>query len=144
MVVDVYGMKYDKQFVNALLEVIRKKGAMDQLISNSAQGKILSGVMDALQNLVIDSCQSEPYFQHQNFAERRWRDIKRLVNWVMNSKQVPPDCWLLCLEYVADVMNVTAVRSLQWRTPVERLSRQTPDTNIIMIHEFYDEVYVEL
>ena len=110
-------------------------------MSNSAQVEVSSRVMDVLRNLMIDSWQSEPYFQHKNFAERRWRDIKRLVNWVMNSKQVPSDCWLLCLEYVADVMNVTAVKSLNWRTPIEQLSGQTPDTSIIMIHEFYDEVY---
>ena len=91
MVIDVYGMKYDKQFFNALLEVIRKRGAMDQLISDSAQVEVSSRVMDVLQNLVIDSWQSKPYFQHQNFADRRWRDVKRLVNWVMNTKEVPPN-----------------------------------------------------
>jgi Reverse transcriptase (RNA-dependent DNA polymerase) len=141
LVVDIYGMKSDKQFVNALLEVIRKRGAMDKLISDSAAVEISSRVLDVLRHLMIDSWQSEPYFQHQNFAERRWRDIKRLSNWLMNYKGVPDDCWLLCLEYVADIMNVTAVQSLDWSTPLERLTGQTPDTSIAMIFEFFDEVY---
>jgi hypothetical protein len=141
LVVDVYGMKNDKQFVNALLEVIRKRGAMDKLISDSAAVEISTRVLDVLRHLTIDSWQSEPYFQHQNFAERRWRDIKRLVNYVMAHKGVPNDCWLLCLEYVADIMNITAVESLNWRTPIERLTGQTPDSSIIMIFEFFDEVY---
>ena len=85
---------------------------MDKLISDSAAVEISTRVLDVLRHLTIDSWQSEPYFQHQNFAERRWRDIKRLVNYVMAHKGVPNDCWLLCLEYVADIMNVTAVESL--------------------------------
>ena len=62
-------MKNDKQFVNALLEVIRKRGAMDKLISDSATVEISTCVLDVLWHLTIDSWQSEPYFQHQNFAE---------------------------------------------------------------------------
>ena len=60
---------------------------------------------------MIDSWQSEPYFQHQNFAERRWRDIKRLTEWTMSHKGTPDDCWLLCLEYVTDIMNITSGNS---------------------------------
>ena len=59
----------------------------------------------------------------------------------MAHKGVPNDCWLLCLEYVADIMNVTAVESLNWRTPLERLTGQTPDSSIVMIFEFFDEIY---
>ena len=59
----------------------------------------------------------------------------------MAHKGVPNDCWLLCLEYVADIMNVTTVKSLNWRTPMERLTGQTPDSSIVMIFEFFDEIY---
>ena len=38
-------------------------------------------------------------------------------------------------------MNVTAVESLNWRTPIERLTGQTPDSSIVMIFEFFDEIY---
>ena len=54
---------------------------------------------------------------------------------------VPEDCWLLCLEYIADIMNLTAVQSLNWDTPLQRLTGQTPDCSIAMIFEFWDEVY---
>jgi hypothetical protein len=118
LVVDIYGMKTSKQFVNTLLDNIRQRGAMDKLISDSAAVEISQRVLDVLRHLMIDSWQSEPYFQKQNFAERRWRDIKRLTNWLMGYKGVPEDCWLLALEYVADVMNLTAVKSLHWRTPL--------------------------
>ena len=139
--VDVYGMKNDNQFVNSLLEVIRKRGAMDKLISDSASVEISKRVLDVLWYLQIDSWQSEPYFQHQNYAERRWREIKRLSLWLMGYKGAPHDTWLLCLQYIADIMNLTAVQSLNWRTPIEVLTGQTPDCSIAMFFEFYDEVY---
>ena len=37
LVVDVFGMLTDKQFVNSLEDVIRKQGAMDKLITDSAR-----------------------------------------------------------------------------------------------------------
>ena len=144
LVVDIYGMKTDKQFVNTFLEVIRKRGAMDTLISDSAASETSARVIDILRHLMINSWQSEPYFQHQNFCERRWQDVKRLTNWVMQYKGVAPDCWLLCLEYVADIMNITAVQSLHWRTPIEKLTGQTPDTSIAMVFQFYDPVYYQM
>ena len=140
-VIDIFGMKSGAQFVNTLLEVIRKRGAMDKLISDSSSIEISKKVLDVLRHLQIDSWQSEPYFQHQNFAERRWQDTKRLANWIMGYKNVPDDCWLLCLEYVADIMNITANQSLNWETPLQRLTGQTPDSSIAMVFEFYDEIY---
>ena len=117
LVVDIYGMKTKSQFVNTLLDNIRRRGAMDCLISDHAAEAMSQRVLDVLRHLMIDSWTSETHQQQQNFAERRWRDVKRIANWLMGYKGVPPDCWLLCLEYVADVMNLTAVESLHWRTP---------------------------
>jgi hypothetical protein len=70
------------QFVNGLLENIRQQGAMDKLISDRATVEISAKVLDVLRYLQIDSWQSEPYMQNQNFAENRWRDLKRMSDWV--------------------------------------------------------------
>ena len=67
--IDVYGMGSDKEFVNTLEDVIRKRGAMDKLVSGSAQVEISARVKNILRNLLIDDWQSEPHFQWQNFAE---------------------------------------------------------------------------
>lgn len=53
-VIDVYGMGSDKEFVNTLEDVIRKRGAMDKLISDSAKVEISNRVKDILCNLIID------------------------------------------------------------------------------------------
>ena len=139
--IDVYPMKSDKWFVNSLLDVIRKRGAMDKLISDNARVEISNRVVDILRHLCIDSWQSESYMQWQNYAERRWQDCKRYVRWILKYRGVPAKCWYLVLEYVSDVLNFTAHQSLHWKTPHEALYGQTPDISCLTRFQFWDEVY---
>ena len=57
----LHGMKSDKEFVNTLLEEIRKRGAMDKLISDSARVELSKRVIDVLRALMIENWQSEPF-----------------------------------------------------------------------------------
>ena len=43
---EVYPMKSGKQFVNTLEDSIRRRGAMDKLLSDSAKTEISKKVMD--------------------------------------------------------------------------------------------------
>jgi hypothetical protein len=38
-------------------------------------------------------------------------------------------------------MNLTASQTLNWKTPLQCLTSQVPDTSILMLFEFYDKVY---
>ena len=116
LVADVYGVKTEKQFVNTLEDNIRKRGAMDKLISDRAQVEISNRVLSILRGYMIDLWQSEPHYQHENFAERRYATIKPLVNTLLNLSGAPAYCWLLALSYVCCVFNHTAVGSLHWQT----------------------------
>jgi hypothetical protein len=65
LVTDAEGMKYsDKQFLNTLEDNIRKRGAMDKLISDRARAEVSNKVRDILRALHIKDWQSEcnPYF----------------------------------------------------------------------------------
>ena len=53
MFTDVYGMKTDSQFVNTLKDYIRDRGAMSQLIIDSAQVEVSKNVLDILRTLCI-------------------------------------------------------------------------------------------
>jgi len=64
------------EFVNALLNCIGDRGAMDKLISDHSNYEMSSRVKDMLRVLVIGHWKSEPHCQHQNFAEHRWGHIK--------------------------------------------------------------------
>ena len=48
LVADAYPMKSGKQFVNTLEDNIRRRGAMDKLLSDSAKTEIFNKVMDIL------------------------------------------------------------------------------------------------
>ena len=61
LVADVYGMKTEKQFVKTLDNNIRKRGAMEKLISDSAQSDIYNRVKETLRELFIDDWKSEPH-----------------------------------------------------------------------------------
>ena len=63
LVINVFGMISTKEFVNTLEDVIRKRGAMDKLITDSAKVEISQQVVDILRALCINDWQSEPEYQ---------------------------------------------------------------------------------
>ena len=141
-VCDVFGMTNEKEFVNTLSDVIRKRGAMDTLVSDHAAVEMSRRVEEVLRQCHTKSRQMEPNYQHQNFAEHRYRHIKRHHKFIMNYRDVDPCAWLLCLKWITDVMNMTAEESLHWRTPLEVLTGQTTDISIALLFMFWDVVYV--
>ena len=114
---------------------------MDKLISDRAQVEISNKVKEVLRHLVIDDWQSEPHYQHQNPAERRYRHIKRCTNKVMNRVGAPATAWLLCLMCACFIMNRLAVASIGGRTPSEKAHGQTPDISMIPRFEFWEPVH---
>jgi len=138
---DAYGCNTDKQFVGLLQDNIRKRGAMDMLISDSAQAEVSEKVKEVLRTYCIDDWQSEAEQQQQNYAERRWNTIKTNTQNLMNGTGAPANTWLLALQYTVYVMNRTAVESLGWRTPYEKLKGVTPDISAITKFAFYEPVY---
>ena len=115
-------MKTDKQFVNTLEDVIRRRGAPTKLVSDHAQVEISKRVLDLLRSLCIDNWQSEPYQQHQNPAERRYQTVKRVTNTLMDRTGAPADTWFLCMSYVCFILNHTACKSLKWQIPLRVLT----------------------
>ena len=61
LVADVYPMKSGKQFVNTLEDNIRRRGAIEKLLSDSARTEISKIVLDILRAYHISNWHSEPY-----------------------------------------------------------------------------------
>ena len=122
LVADAYPMKSGKQFVNALEDNIRRWGAMDKLLSDSAKTEISNKVMDNLRPDHISNCHSEPYHQNQNPAEWRYRTIKSWTNTVMNRSGAPANCWLLCLIYVCYLLDHITCTALDGKIPLLALT----------------------
>ena len=141
LVTDVYGMKTEKQFVATLQDNIRKRGAMDKLISDRAQVEISKKTLDILRAYAIDDWQSEPHHQHQNFAENRWETIQRYSNRTLNLSGVPGSHWLLVLLWVTCIFNHVATPSLGDRVPMEVLTGSTPDISFLLMFTYGEPVY---
>ena len=142
LVADVHLMTNTEQFINALQDNIRQRGAPNILISDHANLERSALVLDLLRNYVIRGWSSEAKYQHQNPAERRWQQIKHNTNWVMNLRGVDADCWFLAMQWVCDVMNHTAEKSLKWRPPLQVLTGQTIDISIMLVFMFWDVAHV--
>ena len=137
LVCDAYGIKSTKQFINTLSDNIRKRGAMDILISDGGKYEISQRVTDLLRSLFIQDYQSEPYHQHQNKAENRFGLAKHYTNTVMNTSGCPAFCWLLCLQYICVVLNHLAPPTLQGICPIQALQGTTPDVSFMLHFSFY-------
>ena len=130
--------KSDKRYPVALMNHIRRYGAMDQIVSDNARAEISHRVEEVLNMLQIKDWTSEPYNKNLNFAERVWRDTKRKTEFTLDSSNAPAFAWLLALEYVCFATNHTAHERLGWRTPTEWLLGYTPDITVLLIFTFWN------
>eukprot|EP00984_Skeletonema_dohrnii_P035619 scaffold35616_cov172-Skeletonema_dohrnii-CCMP3373.AAC.1 len=134
----IYGMRSDGEFINALEDEIRHRGAMEMLFSDRARAEISQRIKDLLRHYRIRDHQSEPYYQQQNIGERFIQELKKLANRVRNTSGCPPEMILHVLQYVVFIWNRTARRMLGWRTPIEALTGQTPDISMLLHFHFWE------
>jgi len=137
---DVYPMKLPSMFVNTLEDNIRDRGAMNQLISDSASVEISSRVQDILRAYVITSWQSEPHQQQQNPFERRWQTIKQHVNLLLDRSGSPASTWLLCLQHVVYILNHIWNDTIS-DTPLHKSTGLTNDISPLLSFYWWQPVY---
>ena len=140
---DIYGMKSEKQFPNALEDNIREHGAMDALISDSAKSENSQRVRDIQRSYRIEDWQSEPHQQQQNYAKRAYRDLKGRCKKIAEASRANPNEWELILQYSAEIHNRSAVKSLGERTPYEALTGQTPDISHMLVMPYGTHVAIK-
>ena len=56
----------------------------------------------------------------------------------MNWRNVDPSAWLLCTQWVADVMNHASEKSLNWKPPLQVLTGQAVDVSTLLCFLFWD------
>jgi hypothetical protein len=142
--VDIYGMKSDKEFVNVLQDNITERGAPDKLISDRAQVEISKKIHDIARAYGIDMWQAEAYYQHQNYAERRYNTVKTMTNRIMDRTGTPAFCWLLCLLYICFLLNSCVSGALKGRTPLFVATGSTNDISPLLAFQWYEPVYYKM
>ena len=106
-----------------------------------AQVEISKQIKDIFHMYCINDWQSEPHYQHQNPADRRYQNVKHLTNRLLNNTGAPPELWLLAMVYVCFILNRMALESLGWHTPLEALTGITPDISMVYRLKFWDKIY---
>ena len=79
----VYPMRTEHDMAGTFEDLIRQHGAPDSLFSDNAKAQCGKRVRDLLRLYGIKDFQCEPHHQHQNFAERKIGDTKRLTDAIL-------------------------------------------------------------
>ena len=124
---DIYPVKSDAEFPNTLLNHFRCCGVPNKLFTDGARAEISLAVQDILRTYCVDHAMSEPHYQHQNPAERRIQDLQAATKAILSITGAPDELWFLCMQYVVDLTNHTAMKSLNNRTPFEKKFGYAPD-----------------
>ena len=114
---------------------------MNILISDRAKVEISRQCHNILRVYCIKDGQSEPHYQHQNFAECKYTQTKPLVNCLLNTTGAPPETWLLAIQHVIRTLNHLANISIDWKTPLQMLHGSKPDITSIIIYNFWEKIY---
>jgi Reverse transcriptase (RNA-dependent DNA polymerase) len=136
-----YPMKTGDEMAGTLQDFIRHHGAPNALFSDNAKAQIGHAVQEILRMYAIKDFQCEPYHQHQNYAERRIQEVKKLSNQLMDRTNTSPHLWLLCVNYSIYLLNRLATASLDWKTPIEAATGQQPDISALLAFRWYEPVY---
>jgi hypothetical protein len=121
LITAIFPMRNESEMPGTLLDFIRKLGAPNGLFSDNAKVQIGKTIQTILRMYCIEDMQSEPHHQHQNPAERRIQDIKKVSNHIMDRTGTPSKFWLLSLLHTVYILNRLSTESLDWLTPYEKL-----------------------
>jgi hypothetical protein len=136
-----YPMREEGQMPQTLEDLIRDHGAPLGLFSDNSKVQKSTAVKQIQRMYCIKDAQCEPEHQHQNFAERRIQDVKRLTNSIMDRTGTPAVFWLLCTLYVIYLMNHLAHDKLGGLTPITRAFGTEADISALLQFHWWQPVY---
>jgi len=137
----VYPMSSESQIPDTLRDLLRDRGAPNNIKSDCAKSQQSHAFKDILRHYRIGQYFSEPYQQNQNPAERRIQDVKKDVNTIMDRTGTPPEFWLLCTLFVVYLSNVLAAESLGFITPTQIACGYVPDVSSLLHFHWWQPVY---
>ena len=74
-------------------------------------------------------------------AERRYQDVKRLTNTLLDRTGAPPSLWFLAMTYACFVLNHTVNASIGYAVPLTLLTGITQDISPLLQFEWYEPIY---
>ncbi len=136
----VFPMSSETQVPETLEDFIRSVGAMRGLYSDNAKSELSNAVKQIQRMYCIDDAQSEPHYQHQNYAERKIQDVKRMSNSIMDRVGCPAHYWLLAILFTVALCNVLV--NSNGEIPQAVVTGEVIDISPFLEFHFWEEVFV--
>jgi len=135
-----YPMTRESEMPGTFEDFIRQVGAPNALFSDNSKVQIGKKCNEILRMYGISNFQCEPHHQHQNPAERKIQEVKKMTNAIMDRTGTKAKYWLLCLLFCVTLLNHLASASLDWETPTYKATGQRPDISKFLIFHFNEKV----
>jgi hypothetical protein len=133
-------MTRESEMPGTFEDFIRQVGAPNSLFSDNSKVQIGKKCNEILRMYGISNFQCEPHHQHQNPAERKIQEVKKMTNAIMDRTGTKAKYWLLCLLFCVTLLNHLASASLDWETPTYKATGQRPDISKFLIFHFNEKV----
>ena len=130
----VYPLKTESHNRTALQDFGRTIRIPSGIKSDNAKSETGEKWTDWCRKYCVDQSFTEPKSPWQNYAEQGIGDLGRMVKRCMRKFKVPLSRHGWCQLWCKDVRNHLASRKLNWRTPTERLTGDTPDISVFRFH----------
>lgn len=135
----VHPMKKESHSFRALQDFGRKVGLPKEIKTDNASTEVGTKWTNWCRDHCIDTKYTEPHSPWQNIAEQGIGNLGTMVRRCMRVFKVPLSRHAWCQKWCADVRNVLASRKLDWRTPTEILTGDTPDISVFRFH-FWEHI----
>ena len=109
--------------------------------TDNAKVETLSEWKKTVQHHQIKQTVTEPYSPWQNKAEHEFGKICTATHLLMDINHVPARLWDYAQAHAVEVSNHTARKALDWKTPLERETGDTPDCSHLLHFDFYQLVW---
>ena len=136
-----YGMRSEGSGPDALLEFFRDAGVPISITRDNSKMQTSNLWNEYMKRYWVKDKFTEPYHSGQNPAERAMSVQKEKLERIMIESGCTPEAWFRAACHVADVNNHTANKTLNFRTPAEVHSGETPDISGLVQYQFWDPVY---
>ena len=135
-----YGMKQESDGPDALLDMFWNIGVPLSMRRDNSKMQASHVWNSIMRDYHVKDEYTEPHHPQQNPAERRHGVIKDKMKRIFSETKCNPRAWFRLYCHVCDIMNHTAYKSINWRTPIEESTGETPNISGLLDYFFWDTI----
>ena len=131
-------------FLGAFQDRVCMHGAPNKLIADNTPMYHSWRIIRYMRNIWCPLWQCEAKHQHQNYAENRYKLVKRMTNCMMDRFNVPAYGWFLCMCWACFLLNHSVEASVVsgLLTPLMMSNFEMTDISPLLVFSFWQPVYV--